>query len=371
MRIAQIAPLTESVPPKLYGGTERVVSALTDALVAKGHDVTLFASGDSQTTARLEAAVPEGLRLNKDVVDPLAHHFTMLKEVYARANEFDVIHSHVDYIAFPFAHTQPNVPSVHTTHGRLDIADFHKVFGAFNGVNLVSISKSQQTPMADLNLNWLGVVYNGLPLARFSFGKDNPKERGDYLVFIGRISPEKRPDLAIAVSKKLGMKLVIAAKVDKADQEYYEREIEPLIKGNPLVDFVGEVDEKGKDEVLCGAYANIFPIDWPEPFGLTAIEAMACGVPVITRRCGALVETVEEGVTGFFGDTVDDLADAVRRVDTIDRHACRQRALERFSAETMADGYLAMYEKAINGVRGRMPNPLIPPTMLRVPALHM
>lgn len=342
MRIAQVAPLAESVPPKLYGGTERVVSALTEELVKLGHEVTLFASGDSQTKAKLVPMAKEALRLNPDVRDPMAFVIRMLGPIFqdiCNSGEFDVIHSHIDYVAFPFAGLC-RTPVVHTMHGRLDLIEYPPLFETYPDVKLVSISNSQRKPLENLDLDWVATVYNGIAMDNFTFNAKG----GDYLVFIGRISPEKRPDLAIAVAKKLGMKLIIAAKVDKADREYYETEIKPLIDGK-LIEYIGEVDEKQKNELLGNAYANIFPIDWPEPFGLTAVEAMATGTPVITRPCGALVETVVDGVTGYIRDSVDELAEAVKLVDKIDRAACRQQIQEKFSAKAMAQGYLAAYRK--------------------------
>ena len=353
MRIALIAPLYESVPPKLYGGTERVVSALADALVAKGCKVTLFASGDSKTSARLQAMSEEGLRLDRTVYDPLAHHYAMVKEVWDRAAEFDVIHSHVDYIAFPFALAHPEVASVHTTHGRLDKKETRRVYQSFKGVHLISISASQQDPTKDLALNWMGVVPNGLPLDLFSFEPHRPLDSSAYLVFLGRICPEKGIDTAVRVAYRVSMRLIIAAKVDEWERGYYENEVVPMLRDHPCAEFIGEVDESKKDRLLSAAYANLFPIRWPEPFGLTAIESMACGVPVITHRCGAMVEIVEEGVTGFFGDTFEELVAAVHKVEEFDRVRCRERALERFSAEAMADGYLRLYEKAIIEVTPR------------------
>lgn len=342
MRIAQVAPLTESVPPRLYGGTERVISALTEELVRLGHAVTLFASGDSKTSAKLIPMSKQALRLDPDVRDPLAYLVRMLGPIFhelGNSGEFDLIHSHLDYIAFPFTKFC-RTPVIHTLHGRLDITDYASLFDTYADLNLVSISHSQRTPLARLDLNWLATVHNGIVMDNFSF---NPRG-GDYLVFIGRISPEKRPDLAIAVARKLGKKLIIAAKVDKADQAYYAKEIKPLIDGK-LIEYIGEVNEQQKNELLGNAYANIFPIDWPEPFGLTALEAMATGTPVITRPCGALVETVIDGVTGYIRDSVDELAEAVKQVDKLDRAACRKHVEVNFSQQAMARGYLAAYQK--------------------------
>lgn len=346
MRIAQVAPLYERVPPVLYGGTERVVAYLTEELVRRGHQVTLFASGDSRTAARLVAATPRALRLDPEAPpDPLGCHVLELAQVFERAAEFDVIHCHVDYLAFPFGRLVAT-PTVHTLHGRLDLPWLRPVFRHFRDIPLVSISDAQRAPLRDLALGWLGTVHHGLPLAQFPY---NPTPDG-YLAFLGRISPEKRPDLAIAVARRLGLRLRIAAKVDPADRGYFEREIRPLLD-HPLVEFVGEIGDDAKAEFLGGALALLFPIDWPEPFGLVMIEAMACGTPVVARPCGAVPEVVVSGRTGFVADTVDELVEAVKRVDTIERAACRRHVERRFTVERMADAYEALYRRLQAGLR--------------------
>ncbi len=336
MRIAMVAPLTEPVPPPLYGGTERVVSVLTEELVRRGHAVALFASGDSRTTAELVPCSPRGLRLDPEVRDAVAHTVAQLRTVYQRADAFDLVHNHVDYFAFPFAWLSPT-PTLTTTHGRLDLPEVHRVYGAFPEQALVAISADQRTwlPAA----NWIGTVPNGIDLATSHFRPDP----GDYLVFLGRISPEKRPDRAIEIARDVGMRLIIAAKVDPVDQAYYDHAIAPLIRDNPLIEYVGEVDERGKDALLGGAYAYLFPIDWPEPFGLTMAEAMATGTPVVAFRAGSAPEVVVEGVTGFVCDTLTEMVEAVRRVREIDRRACRAHVEQHFSPAAMADGYERVY----------------------------
>jgi glycosyltransferase involved in cell wall biosynthesis len=339
MRIAQVAPLFEPVPPALYGGTERVVSYLIEQLVQRGHHVTLFASGDSQTSARLVSIVPRSLRQVRSR-DPLAPHVIQLAEVFERAREFDLIHCHVDYLAFPFGRLV-STPTVHTMHGRLDLAMLRPVFQRFADTPLVSISDAQRQPLHDLPLHWAGTVYHGLPLDRYPF---SPRGGGRYLAFLGRLSPEKRPDLAVAVALRTGLPLKIAAKVDPADQQYFERELVPLLD-HPLIEFIGEIGDRAKSAFLGEALALLFPIDWPEPFGLAMIEAMACGTPVIARPCGAAPEIVVPGLSGFLVDTLDEMVEAVKRVDTIDRADCRRHAAAHFSAERMVDGYEAIYRR--------------------------
>jgi glycosyltransferase involved in cell wall biosynthesis len=339
MRIAQVAPLYESVPPSLYGGTERVVAWLTEELVRRGHEVTLFASGDSRTSARLRPPCARALRLNPDRPDPIAVHVIELGQIAARAREFDIIHAHVDYLAFPFGRLL-SVPVVHTLHGRLDLSHLMHVLAEFREVSLVSISDAQRSPTAALGLNWVATVHHGLPTRVVPAGGGH----GGYLAFLGRISPEKRPDLAIAVAKLLGLPLRIAAKVDPVDQAYFAREIVPLMN-HPLVEYIGEIADDVKWDFLGDALCLIFPIDWPEPFGLAMIEAMACGTPVVARPCGSVPEIVQEGVNGFLADTVDELAAAVKRVDVIDRDECRRHTVERFSVEAMADRYEAVYRR--------------------------
>ncbi|MDI3341666.1 MAG: glycosyltransferase family 4 protein [Sphaerobacter sp.] len=337
MKIAQIAPLYEAVPPALYGGTERVVSALTEELVSRGHEVTLFASGDSQTQARLVPGVDRSLRLADGVVDALAPQIGMLAQVGAMADEFDVIHSHVDYLGFPFLGGW-RVPSVTTLHGRLDIPELPLIYRWYRRTPLISISNSQRAPIEPLGVRWVGTVYNGIDWDHFTFRATS----GDYLVFLGRMSEEKRPDLAIEVARRVGMPLKLAAKVDAADETWFAARVAPLLT-DPLVEFVGEVDELGKDELLRGAAALLFPSCWPEPFGMAMAESMACGTPVLALRHGSVPEVVEDGVTGFIGDSVADLVASVARLGEIDRAVCRRTAEARFSAQAMVDGYEAVY----------------------------
>jgi len=339
MRIAHVAPLYERVPPKLYGGTERVVSHLVEEQVRRGHEVTLFASGDSRTNATLIASVPRALRLDLTVTDPLAPHIVELTNVFERAAEFDLIHCHVDYLGFPFSRLT-TTPTVHTLHGRLDLHHVHMVLSYFNDVPLVSISNAQRRPLHDLDLAWAGTVHHGLPLEAYRPGAG----RGGYLAFLGRISPEKRPDLAIEAAKRAGVPLKIAAKVDPVDREYFEREIEPLLH-HPLIEYLGEIGDTDKVTFLGGAVGLLFPIDWPEPFGLVMIEALACGTPVIARPFGSVPEVIDPGRTGFIADTVDEIVGAIRRLDRIDRATCRREAEVRFSVSRMADGYEAIYDR--------------------------
>jgi glycosyltransferase involved in cell wall biosynthesis len=341
MRIAQVAPLYEPVPPPRYGGTERIVSYLTEELVRRGHDVTLFASGDSRTAARLVAVTERALRLDANSREVLAANFSReLGRVFGTAEKFDVIHCHVDYLAYPFSRLV-RTPTLHTLHGRLDLPYLGPVFRDFPDVRLVSISDAQREPLASLKLNWAGTVYHGLPVDRFPF----VAQPGDYLAFLGRLSPEKQPEVAIEVARRAGVPLRIAAKIDANDREYVDRVVRPLLD-DPLVEFIGEVEDDEKAAFLGGARALLFPIDWPEPFGLVMIEAMACGTPVIARPCGSVREIVEDGSTGFVGDTVDDLVEAVKRIDTIDRAACRRHVERRFSVARMVADYETLYRRA-------------------------
>lgn len=349
MRIAQVAPLFESVPPQLYGGTERVVSALTEELVARGHDVTLFASGDSLTAAKLVPCAERSLRLDGSARDHLAFTTMELAEVFDRAGEFDVIHNHADYFAFPFAR-HSEAPVVTTTHGRLDLAETQRIYRYFRDASLISISDAQRKPMPDLN--WAATVHNGVDMTRFHLRR----ERGNYLAFLGRISPEKRPDRAIDVARTLDMPLKIAAKVDDVDREYFECAIKPQL-AHPLIEFIGEIGDADKDEFLGNAFAYLFPIDWPEPFGLTMVEAMACGTPVIAMDCGSVPEVVADGVSGFVCDSLRDFMDAVPKAASLDREACRAYAETRFSAAAMADGYEDVYRRATRGSRTEGPIP--------------
>lgn len=356
MRIAQIAPLYERVPPEYYGGTERVVSYLTEELVRLGHDVTLYASGDSRTSARLEAMCPRALRLDPATHDGLALHVRMLGRVYRAAPRFDVIHCHTDYLGLPLTGLVAT-PTVITLHGRLDLPDLPLVYDDFRNVPLVSISDAQRAPMPAAS--WIRTIHHGLPpaLYRPSF------EPGAYLLFVGRLSPEKRPESAIAIARAAGMPLKIAAKVDPVDREYFERSIRPLLD-DPRVEYLGEVDDTRKGELLRGAAALLFAIDWPEPFGLIVIEALASGTPVVARRRGSMPELLREGVTGFLGDTDADLVAAVRRVAQLDRRACRAEFDVRFTVATMTRRYLQVYD-AVR--RGRARHGLLRPAAHREP----
>lgn len=341
MRIAQIAPLFESVPPQLYGGTERVVYAVTEHLVRRGHDVTLFASGDSQTSARLVPMWPCASRLDPHSIDPVAAQVAMLEYVVQHAHSFDIIHSHVDYYTFPFVR-RSRTPIVTTLHGRLDIPELEPLFRLYGDVPVVSISASQREPLRDLAVNWAANVYNGIFTEYFTFGE----RPGSYLVFLGRICPEKRPDRAVAIARATGMRLKVAAKIDKVDREYYETTIAPLF-ADPLVEYIGEVDEQAKATLLRDAYALLFPIDWREPFGLTMVEALACGTPVIAMRGGSVDEVLVHGETGFICDTLDEMIASVPRVAELDRCRCRERVDVHFSAEVMAARYEEVYERLL------------------------
>ena len=338
MRIAQVAPLHESVPPALYGGTERVVSYLTEELVKQGHEVTLFASGDSVTHARLIPASESALRLNEQVSDPLAHHFVLLEEVFARADDFDIIHFHIDYLHFPFSRRQ-NTPHVTTLHGRLDLPDLIPLHKTFSEIPLVSISNAQRVPLPWAN--WQGTVYHGLPMELYQ-----PRsEPGDYLLFLGRISVEKRFDRAVEIAKRAGIPLKCAAKIEETNRQYFEETIKST--DDHAVECVGEVGDADKQELLANSYALLFPIDWPEPFGLVLIEAMACGTPVIAYRCGSVPELIDDGVTGFIVDDLNAATDAVPKIRNLDRNLCRRRFEERFSATRMAQEYLTIYQRLI------------------------
>jgi len=358
VRIAQVAPLFESVPPKLYGGTERVVSYLTEELVKLGHDVTLFASGDSVTSARLISCCEKSLRLDTSVRDQLAYQVMMLEEVAKRAAHFDVVHYHIDYFHFPLSRRQ-SVPQLTTLHGRLDLPELVPLYLEYREMPVVSISDAQRTPLP--HANWIATVHHGLPEDLLHF---HP-EPGRYLAFVGRISPEKRVDRAIEIARRAGIELKIAAKVDAADRAYFEAVIEPLLSG-PYVEYVGEIGEKEKDEFLGNAMALLFPIDWPEPFGLVMIEALATGTPVIAFAGGSVSEVIEDGVTGCIVRDVPGAVAAVERIAGFDRAVCRKSFETRFSARRMASDYVAVYEKVIAACRPGLLTPL-PPTALSVP----
>ncbi|HTX04205.1 MAG TPA: glycosyltransferase family 4 protein [Steroidobacteraceae bacterium] len=335
MRIAQVAPLYESVPPKLYGGTERVVSYLTEELVRQGHRVTLFASGDSRTSAELVAVCEHAVRLEHAPTAALALHALLIETVFANAHGFDVIHCHIDSIHLPLARLCP-VPVVTTLHGRLDIPGLGRLHREFAELPLVSISNSQRTPIPWAS--WAGTVHHGLPLELHRPHYD----AGNYLVFLGRISPEKRLDRAIAIAQRAGLPLKIAAKIDDADREYFVRQVEPLL-ASPGVEYIGEIDERAKTELLGGALALLFPIDWPEPFGLAMVEAMACGTPVIAFGLGSVPEVVDSGITGFVVSSIDEATVCVERARRLDRRQCRQQFERRFSAARMARDYCSIY----------------------------
>ena len=339
MRIAQVAPLHESVPPKAYGGTERVVSLLTECLVKAGHDVTLYATADSQTTARLEGCRPRSLRGDPSCIAPLAPHFLMFEKLLQRAGEYDVIHFHTDYLHFPFAPRFP-IPHLTTLHGRLDIPEIQEVLREYQDLPLVSISNSQRWPAPQAN--WIGTVYHGI-------GRDEvalSRPENGYLAFLGRISPEKRPDKAIEIARRAGISIKLAAKVDPVDREYFAEVVLPLLDGDQA-SFIGEVGPRRKRAFLQGATALLFPIDWPEPFGLVMIEAMGCGTPVVAWNRGSVPEVVDEGITGFVVDNDEDALAAVQRCQEFDRSRCRAHFEKRFAAERMAAEYLGLYERQI------------------------
>lgn len=339
MRIAQVAPLYESVPPKLYGGTERVVSYLTEELVRQGHDVTLFASGDSTTAAKLISPCSRSLRLDGGSVDPLSYHLMLVDQVFERTDDFDVIHFHTDYLSFPVSRWRP-APHVTTLHGRLDLQNLPSLYRRFRREPVISISDAQRSPLPWLN--WQGTVHHGIPTDLHAF---HPRS-GDYLAFVGRISPEKRLDRAIEIAVRCGRTLKIAAKVDAADQKYFEEVIRPLL-GQPGVEFIGEIGEREKDDLMGNACALLFPIDWPEPFGLVMIESMACGTPVVAWRAGSVPEVITEGITGVICESVEEAAQAVEGISQIDRTGCRQVFENRFSADRMAKEYVKIYEQII------------------------
>jgi glycosyltransferase involved in cell wall biosynthesis len=340
MRIAQIAPLMESVPPRLYGGTERIVSYLTEALAALGHDVTLFASGDSITAADLVPCVPQALRLDPRIRDTIPYYMLMLDRVRQRAHEFDILHFHIDQYHFPLFRSLAG-RTLTTLHGRQDLSDLLPLYVGFDDMPLISISNAQREPVP--RANFAATVYHGLPV---DLHRPCLATQGKYLAFLGRISPEKRPDRAIAIARAVGIPLKIAAKVDRADEVYFRTQIEPLL-GDPGVEFIGEINEQQKTQFLGDAQALLFPVDWPEPFGLSMIEAMACGTPVLAFRCGSVPEIIDEGVTGAIVDTMEEAIAAVPRVIALDRATVRRRFEARFSASRMASDYVDVYRALI------------------------
>jgi glycosyltransferase involved in cell wall biosynthesis len=340
MRIAQLAPLAEAVPPKLYGGTERVVSWLTEELVEMGHEVTLLASGDSITNALLEVCSTRALRLDTGQRDPMLAYSAMLARIADMAPQFDIVHSHLDWVHIPLLH-QLGVPFITTLHGRLDLPDLGDCFEeCFAEARYVSISDAQRAPLA--NARWAGTVYHGIPK---NLLKPNFAPEG-YLAFLGRICPEKGPETAIGLANAANLPLKIAAKVDKVDRAYFEHKVSPLIDGRG-VEFIGEIDEWQKADFLGNAAALLFPIRWPEPFGLVMVEAMACGTPVVAFRCGSVPEVIEEGISGFVVDSYHDALRAIEQARTVNRHGVRMSFERRFTARRMAEDYVRVYEALI------------------------
>jgi glycosyltransferase involved in cell wall biosynthesis len=341
MRIAQISPLFEAVPPKLYGGTERVVHWLTKALMEMGHDVTLFASGDSDPTLNLAPMRKEAIRLDPRKPDWVAIYYKYVEDVYARKDEFDILHFHIDY--FPLSlFTRQHVPFLTTSHGRLDIPEFVETYSMFPTAPFVSISNSQRRPIP--NLNWVRTVLHGMPAELLT-----PQPvRQEYCAFLGRVSPEKGPDRAIEITRRAGMKLKIAAKVDDADRRYYETVVKPLIDTNPHVEYIGEINDSQKPDFLSGAQALIFAIDWPEPFGLVMIEAMACGTPVIAFNSGSVPEVIDDGVSGFIVDGIDGAVAALGRLHQLERATVRATFERRWTSRRMAEDYVAVYQQLID-----------------------
>lgn len=338
MRIAQVVPLQVAVPPKAYGGTERVVHNLTEALVRLGHDVTLFASGDSETSAKLVPMIDQAICFNPEI-DATALHTAMLQDIYRQADQFDVIHSHLDYLTLPFV-DRTSTPTVLTLHGSLKKMEWDSVLHAYAHANYISISDSQRSDIPDLN--WLATVHHGIDVDSFKY---YPKQ-GQYLAFVGRMSPEKRADVAIEVAKRTGIPLKIAAKVDSREMPYFESVIKPLLD-HPLIEWLGEVGEAEKRELMGNALALILPIDWPEPFGMVFIESLACGTPVITCPRGSVPELLKDGITGYSGCTVEELVDAVDKVRSVSRLGCRRYAKRRFDMRRMALEYVNVYSKVM------------------------
>jgi glycosyltransferase involved in cell wall biosynthesis len=340
MRIAQLAPLYEPVPPRYYGGTERVVAVLTEQLVANGHDVVLFASGDSATSAELVPCSTRALRQDARIDDPMAHHIVQLGKLVERASEFDIIHNHIDYLAFPLARAL-QLPMITTVHGRLDLPDLRPLFSEYPEIRLVSISGAQRRPLP--HAGWLATVHNGIDLHHFTC-----KERsGSYLAFLGRSSPEKGLPNAIEIARAVDMPLRIAAKVDAVDKAYFNETIKPMLR-DPRVEYIGEIDETQKSEFLGNAYAYLFPIAWPEPFGITMVEAMACGTPVVAMARGSVPEVIAHGRTGFICQSLGEMVNAVRHAGRLSRRACRAHVEHRFSAEAMASSYETVYRSVVS-----------------------
>jgi len=349
MRIAQVAPLTEAVPPKLYGGTERVVYWLTEELVALGHEVTLFASGDSRTSGKLDATWPKALRLDGSVRDPYALHMVMLERVRQKCDdeEFDFLHFHLDYFSWSLFSRQPT-PFLTTLHGRLDLPEHQPVFNTFAKVPVISISNAQRRPVPQAG--WLRTIHHGLPEKLLTPQPVKPS----YLAVLGRIAPEKGVDRAIKIATRCGLPLKIAAKVDRADQEYYDELICPLITGNPMVEYIGEISDREKPDFLSGAIGLLVPIDWPEPFGLVMIEAMACGTPVIAYNRGSVPEIIDEGLTGFVVEDETSAVASVGKIEGLDRTAIRKQFETRFTARRMALDYLAAYRGLMEAAKPRI-----------------
>jgi glycosyltransferase involved in cell wall biosynthesis len=341
VRIAQVSPLFESVPPRLYGGTERVVSYLTEALVELGHEVTLFASGDSRTRARLVQVCPKALWDDPECSDTMSHQVRLMEMVFSDVSRFDILHFHCDFIHFPLAR-RCGCPTLTTMHGRLDCSDIKSLYEEFTEIPVVSISDSQRRPVP--GANWQATVYHGLPLSLYNY-HDKPKE---YLAFLGRVSREKGLDQAIEIARRTGHKLKVAARIDAVEQEYYRQTIEPMLKeSQSSVEFIGQVGGKEKEEFLGRAKALLFPIDWPEPFGLVMIEAMACGTPVIAYNRGSVPEVLQDGVTGFIVNNADEAAAAVGQIGELQRQTCRDVFERRFDAMRMAHDYLDIYRRVI------------------------
>lgn len=363
MKIAQVAPLFESVPPKLYGGTERVASYLTEELVQRGHEVTLFASGDSVTSAELVACSRSALRLDPSIENPLPYHIAMLDRVMQRADEFDIVHFHTELMHYPMIRAFQG-RTLTTQHGRMDHRDLEPFYKHFSDAPLAAISRDQREALPQGN--WAGTVYNGLPRDMLQFGDG---EEG-YLAFLGRISPEKGPDTAIEIATRAGLPLKIAAKIDAVDKPYWDQVIEPLVRSHPNVEYVGEVTERQKSEFLRKALGVLFPITWREPFGLVMIEAMACGTPVIAFRKGAVPEVIDEGVSGFVVHTAAEALAAIPRLAELDRKAVRAAFDRRFTAGHMADGYLEIYEELLAAEEHGAPAPRRSDPDLRIVTSH-